>query len=198
METGAFMRLFAVILASIAAIAATAQTYFIWSGKGAAPAISYNEPAAYRQSACRTVVSASASYFRLAREADRIVEQSAAAHRAQELKYVDEDEADMTAIEKEALEEGRETLMRLADDQIYALKNFVDVEYLYFSDAELEKVGFETWSALIDHYGFLTSYVSDLKPSESEFTDFVASLGAAGALNDQIKSVCAPVLLDEA
>lgn len=46
--------------------------------------------------------------------------------------------------------------------------------------------------------GGLMKAPSILKPSEAEFTDFVARLGETGALNDQIKSFCAPVLLDEA
>jgi hypothetical protein len=193
------MKILAIILASIAALSATAQTYYIWSGKSAVEYVWAAQNKQFqRRVTCRSLLLASAEFQRLSKDSEKIVMSNVTEFRESALEYIDEEEADLEKLENRAVKNGRRDFLQLADQQSYGLTNFVSAEYLYFSDLELKNLGFDTWSAMLNKHAGFSYYGINSFLTDDEFGAYVAAMAQAGELYNPIKEVCAPILLDKA
>lgn len=194
------MKLFAVILASIAALAATAQTYFIWSGAGgAAGAWGRQITGNQKWFACQQLLNASASLKRAAKQADDIIGAGAVQY-LEDLRQYDPERANSEEAESEAAKRGRRAYLRVVISELGLINNFVDSEYIYFSEEERDGLGYDAWRAFFDEYGLLTSYVTAYELhlyDEEAFGGVRDAVEAIGDRHDSIKGTCAPILLSE-
>lgn len=191
------MKLFAVLLASIAALAATAQTYFIWGGKAAnQDTWSVRNIESSRNLSCRSLLDASASLARINNSTDEIIERAVSQYRVTAEEYAT-DEVDSERTEKLALQMGRRALISTVNEWTSRVSGFVDVDYLYFSGDELSMLGHDIWRefAIRNELYSSYSYYYGSVGTEEEFAAFRESIQKVGDLHDSIKEVCTPILL---
>ena len=191
------MRFFAVILASIAVIAATAQAYMSWSYlEKLEDRWLHGSLEGRKRVACSQLISATAKYQRLSENVEEyystvLQEQTARFSRHQN----DENGEDL---EKQAAIEARAAVLSRFRSGANTIFEFRDEDRLYFTEEESAALGYETFLELpSDMDDYLSRFdASPLTASEDAFREALAVVQRIGDLNPKIVEICKPILLD--
>ena len=184
------MKMFAVILASIAAIAASTQAYLIWRDSGRATSRIEIE----KIPQCKALISSLSAIKRNITDVDGQVERNIAALNRNLNLYSSpsENESEFTEIETRRTAESM--VLGISFAEMEQLIAFVDVGSLFFTSAETDAIGLSAISEgaeAIDR----SSYYS---PARSfDFDVAVTKLQTATEQLPGVMDVCEPILLSD-
>ena len=184
---GTIVKIFAVILTSIAALAASVQAYLVWDlVGGASEAVNKS----YRSSACQGVLEASATLRRIEAKSDAFLTNAANEYKSS----LSSDEGD---IEAQAQDYARQQYFSFFGLTNFQAEQFVDVHHLYFSETELARLHFPAFQKMIEMFpaSFVSAEYFPIMKNADEFNEFRSLTAEIGAKYDEIKEFCAPIIL---
>ncbi len=184
------MKMFAVILASIAAIAASAQAYLIWRDGGRE--VSQRDYS--RINNCRNLITSLSELGRVTKDSEQTLQRHTQAMIDDMLRYQELSDDDSGVDEARFRSTAERRFLGNANLAVSRLQNFVDIGSLFFSEAENTSIGYE---AIEDAVSSLGPYRGYDYPNPENFDETVAKLENAAAQLSGVRSVCEPILLDD-
>lgn len=190
------MQIFSVILASIAALAATVMAYVTYvADRQWEERYAYNNLDNTRINQCHTLVSAMARFSRLDQVSEEIMRSGGAARKERIL--VRNPEADPERLEEYAFFAGREEFVGAVIMNTQQLFRFVETGPIYFSPDELRQTAYEEFLALPPTFHVLGHRTQNLvlERDEEAFDALRKQVSAIAAKLDDTKALCAPILV---
>ncbi|MEM9705021.1 MAG: hypothetical protein AAF850_02965 [Pseudomonadota bacterium] len=181
------MRTFAVILAAIAAIAATAQAYLIW--RDSVPEITFRE--ANRIRTCQILIEILSDYERIVQKAPQEIQLYVAA-RERDIKdqsnYQDDFDLDKFR-EKETRSAKVDVLDELSNGTFYAKSSITNLS-LYFTTNETEEIGLSDIKAAL----FADSIFRSSLLRGENFEEAIPKYKKAADRLPAVMQLCKPIL----
>lgn len=189
------MRLFAVILAAVAALAATAQAYLSWSYLDKQEDRRLNSFLEGRKIlTCSRLVSATAEYQRKSENLDAYYS-AALDYELERLGRYEEDE-DPEVLAERAAKAAREAVLERFRNGARDIFEFIDEGPIYFSEEELPALGYETYMELPADLGELpVRYeTAALVKDEEAYNQALDVIRRIGALKPDVIETCKPIM----
>ena len=184
------MKMFAVILASIAAISASVQAYLIWRDGGSQTSQIELE----RIRACKSLIQHLSELRRVTENPEESIRNALAQGDDNRRRYPSEFLEEMEFTDEMRQEEAKRTILFSALSPARGLQIVTDVDSLFFTDVERSEIGFSIFSEGV--YS-LDRYIGYYPPSASGFDERIARLQNAAAQLPAAKRVCGPILADK-
>lgn len=191
------MKLFAVILASVAVIISSVQAFLLWKQSeriGGDFASEYVE--ARRNYACVRLLQGTAKIEAFSEKSETILQLAQEDKLARPTRYRLKDTTDEERL-KDAVEYARREFLTIVDDAAGEVIEIRDAYYAYFSENELNEMEFNRLAALpaefSPKFGSNLGY-AEFIADESEFNRVLSSLAEIGKLNSKVQDVCRPIM----
>ncbi|WP_428408513.1 hypothetical protein [Hyphococcus sp.] len=191
------MRLFAVILASIAALAATAQAYLSWYYlEKLENRWLFGSVEGRKRLACSQLVSATTKYQRLSKNVDGYYSAVLQEQASRFSRYQNDERGE--ELEKQAAVEARAAVLCRFRREANTFFDFLDEDHLYFTKEEKSALGYETFLEMpSDLDDYISRFdASTLTNSEDAFRKALEVVQRIGDLHPKVVEVCKPILLD--